>query len=253
MTVTLRGIARCALWIGLYVLLVLFPIPWVGFGAASTRAFADQLGAVLGYVALSILAMQFVLTARFRLLQPPFGSDAVYAFHRGMALVALLFLLLHPVLMLPASELPARLDPLGGSWAGALALYLLLLVAALAAGRRLLHLPYVSWRILHGPLSAAVVLLGLVHATSSSFLAHDAVTRTGLWIWTLAWVLLLAWVRLVKPALLLGRRYRVTGVRAEHGGAVTLVLDPEKLDGQRFRAGQFAWRSRSCCCAGRTA
>jgi predicted ferric reductase len=241
MTVTLRGIARCGLWIGLYLLLVLFPVPWVGLPAATTRAFPDRLGAILGYVALSILAVQFVLTARFRLLLPPFGTDVLYAFHRGMALVALVFLVVHPVLMLPASELAPRLDPLGAGWAGAVAVYLLILLVVFSAARRLLRIPYVPWRVLHGLVAAVVVCLGLVHAASSAFLAHDPVTRTGLWVWTLAWVLLLAWVRLVKPLLLLRRPYRVTGVRSEHGGAVTLVLDPEALDGHRFRAGQFAW------------
>jgi predicted ferric reductase len=241
MTFTLRGLARCGLWIGLYVVLVLFPVPWVTLGRGSTAPFPDQLGAVLGYVALSILAMQFALTARFRLLAPPFGTDVVFAFHRGMAAVALLFVLAHPLLMLPAAELRAWLDPLGAGWAGAAALYLLVLLAALSAGRRVLRVPYLAWRALHGPLSAAVVCLGLVHASSSTFFAHDPVTRAGLWVWTLGWVLLLAWVRLVNPFLVRRRPYRVTGVRPEYCGSVTLVLDPDNHDGHRFRAGQFAW------------
>jgi len=241
MTVTLRGMARCALWIGLYVLLVLFPVPWLALGTGSTRAFPDELGAILGYLALSILAVQFVLTARFRLLLPPFGTDVLYAFHRGMALVAIAFLVAHGLLMLPPAELASWLHPLGANWAGAVALYLLLLLAVISAGRGLLRLPYAPWRALHGVLAAAVVCIGLVHAVASAFIAHDPVTRAGLWVWTLAFVLLLAWVRLVKPLLLLGHPYRVTGVRPEHGGAVTLVLDPENLDGHRFRAGQFAW------------
>jgi predicted ferric reductase len=241
MTLTLRGLARCGLWIGLYVLVVLFPVPWVGFAAAATRAFPDQLGAILGLLALSILAVQFALTARFRLLLPPFGADVLYTFHRGMALMALAFLVAHALLMLPAAELSAWLNPAGSGWAGAVALYLLVALAALAAGRRLLRLPYVPWRVVHGLLAAAVVVIALVHVASSGFLAHDAVTHTGLWIWILAWVLLLGWIRVVKPLLLRRHPYRVIGVRPEHGGAVTLVLDPEKLEGLRFRAGQFAW------------
>jgi predicted ferric reductase len=241
MTLTLRGIARCGLWIALYLALVLFPIPWVGLAAASTRAFPEELGAVLGYVALSILAMQFVLTARFRLLLPPFGTDVLYAFHRGMAAVALLFLLVHPLLMLPGAELGSWLHPLGARWAGAVAFYALVVLLLLSAARRPLRIPYVAWRAVHGPLAAAVVCIGLVHTASSRFFVHEPVTRAGLWIWTLAWVLLLAWVRVAKPFLLLRSPYRVTGVRTEHGGAVTVVLDPEKLDGHRFRAGQFAW------------
>ncbi len=241
MTVTVRGLARCGLWIGLYVLVVLFPVPWVVFGDASTPAFPDALGAVLGYLGLSMLAVQFALTARFRVLAPPCGTDVLYAFHRGAGVVALLFLLAHPILMLPASELPAWLAPLGAHWAGAVSLYLLVLLAALGAGRRLLRIPYVPWRVLHAVLAVAVVVIALVHTLPSAFLSRDPVTRAGLWVWVLAWVLLLGWVRLVKPMLLLRRPYRVIGVRPEHGGAVTLVLDPEKLDGLRFRAGQFAW------------
>ncbi len=241
MTLTLRGIARCGLWIGLYVLLVLFPVPWLAFGRASAGTFRDELGAVLGYLALSILAMQFVLTARFKLLLPPFGTDVLYVFHRGMALVALAFALAHPLLMLSASDLTAWLDPLGTGWSGALALYLLVFVVVLSLWRGLLRIPYVPWRVLHDLGSVALVCFGLLHALSSTFLGHDPVTRAGLCIWTLGWVLLLAWVRIVKPFLLLRRPYRVTGVRPEHGGAVTLVLDPDNHDGYRFRAGQFAW------------
>lgn len=241
MTLTLRGIARCGLWVGLYVLVVLFPVPWLALGGAAGAGRAEQLGAVLGYLALSILAVQFVLTARYRLLAPPFGTDVLYAFHRGMAAVAVAFTVLHAALLLRLPGALAHLDPVGKGWAGAIAAYLLVALVAVSAGRALLRLPYVPWRRAHGPLAVAVVCLGLVHATGSSFLAHGPLTRTGLWIWTLGWVLLLGWIRLVKPFLLLRRPYRVIGVRVEHGGAVTLVLDPDNHDGVRFRAGQFAW------------
>ena len=135
MTFTVRGVARRGLWIGLYVVLVLFPVPWIAMGRSTVDALPDQLGAILGYVALSMLALQFVLTARFEILTPPFGTDVLYAFHRGTAVVALLFALAHPVLMLPASEIGGWLDPVGAHWAGAVALYLLLLLVVLSAVR----------------------------------------------------------------------------------------------------------------------
>ncbi len=241
MTLTLRGLLRCALWIGLYVLLVLFPVPWVALAGQSVGGFAQQLGAALGYVVLSILALQFVLTARFELLEPPFGTDVLYAFHRGMALVALLLALVHPFLLLPPGELLAFASPVGPHGMGSTAVYLLIVLVALSAGRRLLRLPYVPWRFLHGFLALAVVGLLLAHVTTSTFLTHDAVTRIGLVVWVLGWVSLIGWARVVKPLILLRRPYRVTGVRPEFGGAVSLVLDPEGHGGLRFRAGQFAW------------
>jgi predicted ferric reductase len=241
MTLTLRGLIRCALWLGLYVLLVFFPVPWVALAGHAPGGFAEQLGAALGYVVLSILAMQFVLTARFEPLEPPFATDLVYGFHRGMALVAVAFAVIHPLLLLPPEELLARANPFGPRWSGATALYLLLALVALSAGRRLLRLAYVPWRFLHGILALAVIGVALTHVLTSPFFGHDPVTRAGLLVWILGWVSLVAWTRLVKPLILLRRPYRVTGVRPEHGGAISLVLDPEGHDGLRFRAGQFAW------------
>jgi predicted ferric reductase len=129
----------------------------------------------------------------------------------------------------------------GRHWPGPVTLYLLVALVLISAGRRVLHIPYVAWRSAHGLLAVAVVVLALIHTGSSSFLAHDPVTRAGLWAWVMTWVALLGWVRLVRPYGLRRRPYRVTGVRPEHGGAVTLVLDPDGHDGFRFRAGQFAW------------
>ena len=37
MTVTLRGIVRCSLWIALYVILVLFPVAWLALAPGSVR------------------------------------------------------------------------------------------------------------------------------------------------------------------------------------------------------------------------
>ncbi len=239
MTLTVRGLLRSGLWLGLYLLLVLFPLPWLAAGPVG--AFPDHLGAALGYVTLSILAMEFVLTARFRVLAPPFGTDVILTLHRGMAAVALVFALVHPLLLLPPGELLDWLDPAGWNWAGASALYLFLLLAVLAAGRRLFRIPYVAWRWVHGLLALGLVGAALTHALSSKFLPHDPVTRAGLCVWVIGWAALLLWVRIVRPFALLRRPYRVTGVRPEHGGAVTLVLDPEGHDGLRFRAGQFAW------------
>jgi predicted ferric reductase len=243
-TLSLRGLARCALWLGLYVLLVLFPVPWISALHGEGAGFVPQLGAILGSVALSILAMQTVLTARFSLLAPPFGSDVLYAFHRGMSAVAALFAVLHPLLLLgyPAALLflaPWQAKVAAG--AGAVALWLLVLLLATSLGRRLFRIPYVPWRALHGVLSVALICLLLFHATSSAWATHDPVSLVCLCAWMLTWVGLLGWLRIGKPVALLRRPYRVTGVRAEHGGAVTLVLDPDNHDGLRFRAGQFAW------------
>ena len=46
-----------------------------------------------------MMGLQFVLTARFKWLKSPYGSDVVYSFHRQISLVAFTFILAHPLLL----------------------------------------------------------------------------------------------------------------------------------------------------------
>jgi len=242
-----RDLTRAALWLGLYVLLALYPLLWLAAVPASTGGtFRAELASALGFLALSTLAMQFVLTARFQWLAPPFGTDLVYAFHRHVTAVCLGLALLHP-LVLFSDDLRGL-----GRWllpweapgpyaAGVVSLYALGLVALTSWGRRRLRLPYEAWRRLHGAAAAAAVLLGLWHAARAERLLASPVTRW-LWIaWTLAWVGLLVRVRVLKPLTLAARPWVVREVRAERGRVVTLSLEPQGHVGFRFRAGQFAW------------
>lgn len=240
----LRDLVHASLWIGLYVLLALYPLLWLA-AAAGAGGLRHELGAALGFLALSTLAMQFVLTARFAWLAPPFGTDLVYAFHRHVTLVSLAFALLHPLLLL-GPDLSGNLGWLAVAGApleygaGVVSLYALGLVAVTSWTRRRVRFPYEAWRRLHGLGALAAVLLGLWHAVATGGLSSP-ITRW-LWVaWTLAWTALLVRVRVLKPLALLRRPYRVVEVRRERGDAVTLVLDPDGHAGFRFRAGQFAW------------
>jgi predicted ferric reductase len=245
--VTLRDLTRAALWIGLYSLLALFPLllllaapaPWGG-------GFAEELASALGFLALSLLAMQFVLTARFQWIAPPFGTDLVYAFHRRITWVALAFALVHPALLFGTRVVDALryLWPWAAPWeiaSGVWAAYALAALAATSFLRRRLKLPYEPWRRLHGALALVVMLGGLWHATQAGRLLSRPVVRW-LWLaWTLGWVGLLVRVRVVKPLTLRRHPWKVVAVRPERGAAVTLTLEPDGHPGFRFRAGQFVW------------
>ncbi|MGC4000154.1 MAG: ferredoxin reductase family protein [Anaeromyxobacter sp.] len=239
--------ARSGLWVGLYILLALYPLLWLAASPLGTRGFQQELGAALGFLALSTMAMQFALTARFSWMAPPFGTDLVYAFHRYITAAAILFAALHPLFMLDWDVAWVAQSLIPSGWyeaslaAGVLALYALILLAVTSFWRRQLRLAYEPWRYLHIVFAVLAVCLGLWHAVSSKQLLGNTVSRV-MWVtWTLLWAGLIVRVRVLKPLLLLRRPYKVTGVRKEHGGAVTLVLDPDGHDGFRFRAGQFAW------------
>ena len=244
---TARALTRAALWMGLYALLALFPL--LLLLAAPARwagGFAEELASALGFLAISILAMQFLLTARFQWIAPPFGTDVVYAFHRHVTWLALAFALAHPVLLFGSSLRGALhyLLPWAAPWevaAGTWATWALLALAITSFLRRRLRLGYEPWRRAHGALAAFVVLAALWHATRAGRLLSSPVVRW-LWLaWTLGWVGLLARVRLLKPLTLRRFPWTVTGVRPERGDAVTLTLEPDGHEGFRFRAGQFGW------------
>jgi predicted ferric reductase len=244
---TPRDLTRAALWMGLYALLALFPLLLLLAAPARwSGGFAEELASALGFLAISLLAMQFLLTARFQWIAPPFGVDVVYAFHRHVTWVALAFALAHPVLLFGSSLRDALhyLLPWAAPWEiafGTWATWALLALAATSFLRRRLRLPYEPWRRAHGALAAVVVLLALWHATRAGRLLSSPVVRW-LWLaWTLGWVGLLLRVRVLKPLALRRFPWSVAEARPERGDAVTLVLVPEGHHGFRFRSGQFGW------------
>jgi predicted ferric reductase len=244
---TLRDLTRAGLWIGLYVLLALWPLMLLLAAPASRGGgVAEELGSALGFLAISLMAMQFVLTARFEWVSPPFGTDLVYAFHRHVTVAVVVFALLHPVLLFGSSLGMALswLIPGAAPWeiaSGIWATWALLALAVASWLRKRLKLPYEAWRWSHGPLAAAAVLLGIWHALLAGRLLSRPVVRW-LWLaWTLGWVGLILRVRVMKPLALRRRPWTVREVRPEPGESVTLVLEPEGHDGFRFRCGQFVW------------
>ncbi len=244
---TLRDLTRAGLWMGLYVLLALWPLLLLLAAPASRGgAFSEELGSALGFLVISLMAMQFLLTARFEWLAPPFGTDLVYAFHRHITVAVVVFALLHPIAHFGTSLGMALgwLVPGAAPWeiaSGIWATYALLALAITSWLRKRLQLQYEPWRWSHGPLAVAAVLLGIWHAMLAGRLLSRPVVRW-LWLaWTLGWVGLILRVRVFKPLSLRRRPWTVREVRPEPGDSVTLVLEPEGHDGFRFRSGQFVW------------
>jgi predicted ferric reductase len=244
-----RDLTRSGLWVALYVLLALYPLLWLAAVPVPRGAsFRDDLGGALGFLALSMMAMQFLLTARFAWLAPPFGTDLVYAFHRHVTAAMLAFAVLHPLVLMgwDLSSWWSMLLPWDGPWsmgAGVVSLYALIVVSVTSYLRRRLRFPYDAWRRVHGVLALVAVVLGLWHGLEARRLLEAPVVRWLWLLWTLGWAALILRVRLLKPATLLGNPYQVKEIRPEPGDAVTLVLDPYKHEGFRFRSGQFAWLS----------
>jgi predicted ferric reductase len=237
---------RGALWLVLYLVVVVGPLFFmlVG-GTAPGRGFWHELSIALGFVGLSLLGLQFATTARFELVDAPYGLDVVLRFHRQISLVAFAFVLAHPLILIPITELGSRpyqvweWTATGATGVVALGLLVLLLGSSLWFKR--LRLRYESWRILHGVLGIAIVLTSLVHILLSGTYVTGPF-RTSLWVaLTLGLVGLYARVRIVQPWRMRRRPWVVESVTEVADGAWELALRAEGHQGLRFQPGQFAW------------
>lgn len=242
--------ARAALlWLAAYLLAVTAPLFALLPGPAPGRTFAWDFSLALGYAALSMLGVQFALTARFRRVTAPFGIDIVYYFHRYLALGALALVLAHlAVIALVYPSVVAVNDPrVAPSYmtAGRVSLALFVLVAVLSLARRRVRFEYDVWRITHALLATTAFALAVWHVFGAGHFL-DTPWKRGSWAAYVAfWAMLIVYVRLLRPLRVRQRPWRVTEVRQERGRVWTLVLVPASpsVPALQFAPGQFAWLS----------
>ena len=234
------------LWIALYLTVVLTPLFALCVGAGPPpRGFRYELAIGLGFAGATMLATQFVLTARLKRLTLPYGIDVVYYFHRYLAVVALAIVLAHPVILVASNRALLRLlDPRTAPWpmtAGVLAVVAFVALVVTSICRQRLRIEYDAWRISHAALAIAAVALTLAHVHGIGRYVAPAGQRA-LWTGIGGVVLgLVVWVRIVRPWRLLLAPYQVERVRRECGDAWTIALVPRGHAGFAFEPGQFAW------------
>lgn len=233
-------------WCSVYLVLVLAPLLILILGEVPPGSgFWWDFSMALGFAGMSMMGVQFLLTARFRRASAPFGIDIIYAFHRYLAVFAWLLILLHIlVIRIDYKEAVGAINPLTAPWhmtAGRLALVLFALLIVTSLWRKPLRIRYDEWRILHIVLALTAFLLALGHIEGVGYYINTPAKR---WLWssyTSFWVLLIVYVRLLKPWQMHNRPYRVAEVRREADNSWTLALKPDGHKGMRFEPGQFAW------------
>lgn len=228
----------------LYGVVALSPLASVAFLRPLTdHGFVYTIGKNLGLVGFTILALQFVLSARIPWIERPFGLNVLFQFHKAMAILAALLLIAHPALLASGGgdwSLLFGPQVIWHIWLGRIALLVLLVHVLLASFRFVIRLNYETWRFVHNLGSAMILPLGFFHSWKAGGDLQSS------WMKSLWAVLLFAavasyvWHRVWRPVLLRRRPFRVTEVRREIDGVWTISLVPP--DGMRrfdYLPGQF--------------
>ena len=247
-----RGLPGWALGV-IYLVLTVGPVIAaisLGGGARHGQNLAPLIGRALGILAMAMLLLQFLTSGRFEQISGRIGLDRTMGFHRVAAGALLLVIVGHIAgFMFRAQSwapdvLLARLAAMitsTGLLGGTLAAGILLLLVLWAKYLRHQMARYEIWRLLHGGLAVAAMVLALRHSFVHARLFADPL-GTGT-------IIVLAVIALGSIGIIyVWRLYQgraqgfvVDAVHTRAPGIAELILRGPKDGAFRFTAGQFAW------------
>lgn len=203
--------------------------------------YASQIFSLLGF---SLFALTFVLATRSKFLEDLFGGlDRMYHFHRTLGKTAVLFLLVHPVLLafrwIPEDMYKAawyllpfhrRLEINLGSWSllGMLVLIILTLV---------IKVPYDKWKITH-KITGFFFILGVLHVFLQDTFSENFLLKIYLSLLSAAGISAWLYKSFYYDLLKEKRTYMVTEVIRLNSNVMEIELSPRK-EASHFNPGQF--------------
>jgi predicted ferric reductase len=211
-----------------YLLLVILPVLTAWAVAPHTEeVFLTELGKNFALMGLTIITLQFVLASRLPWISHFYGLDMVLRFHKGMAVIAVLLLISHPVLIAAGKDNWRLLYEIGLSWPiwlGRIALLLLLVQGVTSLFQRRL-LTFEKWRVLHNQ-AVLILILVLVHSwIVGGDLEHASLRFLWLFLFLLAAAAYM-YHKIYRPVQSRRHAYRVREVIRENHNVRTIVLDP---------------------------
>lgn len=226
----------------LYVVLAAVPVALAfALRPRTGGAFLPELGKGAALLGFALLALQVALTARLRVVDAPFGLDVVMRFHKGMAVLAGILLVLHPFLLALGGH-GWHLFTLGAGWRvnlGQVGLALLVLLILFALLFKKLGVEYQVWRCSHKA-AIVVVVVGFLHSMAIGSDLRNAGMKVYWWL-LLGMAVGIFVFRNVYVPFWGRRRFRVTGVEQETHDTFTIKLEPEDGSPLPHRPGQFMW------------
>ncbi len=230
----------------LYVLITLSPLVVILIGPTPPpKNFWVEFSIAIAYIALALIGMQFLLTARLGPFTKPFGIDIILQFHRFISFVIVLFVIAHPlILFLQDPQLLKILNPKSMPARTVYALIAtisLLLLIALSVWRKQLRISFELWRVSHSILAICCLTFGLLHVLA---LNHYLQIYWKKLLWSvvaLSVILVLIYVRIIVPILLLRKPWKVIQIKKEADRCWSITLEAINHRGMNFSPGQFVW------------
>ncbi|MEA4811818.1 MAG: ferric reductase-like transmembrane domain-containing protein [Anaerolineaceae bacterium] len=238
---------RKALFFAICALLLVAPIAIMFLFPSPTKlATLEKISIALGFVGLTLAGLQFIPVSRLPGLGDALEMDKVYKGHHVVSLISIVFIALHPLLLIFHNPgMVALLNPFNKLtvWAaGAWGLIFFVLIGIVSAFRKEIKLPYTTWLIIHDVLAVALFIAALIHI----FNVQLYMARKAMWVlWLLQailWIGLTLWIRLFRPLELAQQPYAVKELIPQPGNTTDLYL--VRKDGKNvmpFEAGQVAW------------
>jgi predicted ferric reductase len=227
-------------------ILLLNPILWYLFPPiAKLRDFADPfqraLAEVMATTAMAMMTISIVLSLRFRIFEPYFGGlDQMYKTHKTLGTLAVVFLIIHYIIILPSKSEQIGLQLGVIAFVGIVGLVLISLIPRLTILNNYFQLGYHQWKWTH-KLLGLFFIVGNFHALNVNNVLVEAPVPGWYWkIMTNIGMFAYVYRELIQPWLQRPHKYNV--MRAESLNPSTLELELKPASGKmQYQAGQFAF------------
>ncbi|MBD3290776.1 oxidoreductase [candidate division KSB1 bacterium] len=229
----------------IYILIVLSPLALIFInGPFTDHGYLYEMGKAFALMGFVIVGMQFILSSRRKWIERPYGLDMIFSFHKAMAVLGGILILLHPVLLSLGSgnfKLLTSLSLPWYIWLGKFGLFLILIQIIISLFRIKLKFGFEKWRLSHNIIGGIFLVGAFAHSIITS---HADLKLGSLQIlWTGLLVVALSFYvhhKFMIPAKLQKQRYTITDVRQEVHNVWTLEMSPpEDHNRYHYYPGQF--------------
>ncbi len=220
----------------------LFPKDFIDLQLASVLIYLGELCGILGLLLFSI---NFILTTRFKFLENWFnGLNNVYKRHNILGQISFIFLLLHPLFLLPKYTFSFsdvfKFLFLSSDWNknfGILSLWLMILLIILTL---YLRPKYNVWFFIHKFFGLALFLGGLHSFLIPSFLQNNLLLKFYLFTFVILGLLSFIYRSILGKFLVKTFIFKVIDVKQLNNNIIEIHLSPKDFDCKfSYKPGQF--------------